>query len=68
MIRELKGKQLLEGYRTNQKTNIHSLAKIISQISKIIHRYNDKIEEIEINPLIFSKGSWWVADCLIKLV
>ena len=27
-----------------------------------------KIEEIEINPLIFSKGSWWVADCLIKLV
>tara|TARA_Y100000590_G_scaffold426250_1_gene535149 strand:- start:106 stop:786 length:681 start_codon:yes stop_codon:yes gene_type:complete len=67
MIRELKGKKLLDGYRKREKTDIQNLAKILCKISEIIHLYKDNIEEIEINPLIFSQGSWRVADCLIKL-
>ena len=67
MIRELKGKKLLDGYRKRKKANIQSLAKIICKISEIIHVYKDNIEELEINPLIFSNGRWRVADCLVKL-
>ena len=67
MIRELKGKKLLDGYRKREKTDIQNLAKILCKISEIIHLYKDNIEEIEINPLIFSQGRWRVADCLIKL-
>ena len=67
MIRELKGKKLLDGYRKRKKANIQSLAKIICKISEIIHIYKDNIEELEINPLIFSNGRWRVADCLVKL-
>ena len=67
MIRELKGKLLLDGYRSKEKTDIHALAKIICRISEVIYIHNEDIKEIEINPLIFSKGKWWIADSLVKL-
>ena len=51
MIREIKGKALLEGYRGQPPVNLPALEKLIVKVSDFIEK-NPDVKELDLNPLI----------------
>jgi acetyltransferase len=56
MINEIQGVELLKGFRSYPAVDIDSLAKIIVKFSKLIVE-NPDILEMDLNPLIWTKGA-----------
>lgn len=52
MISEIRGFELLEGYRGMPKADIASLAHVISKVSMLATDLKEKILELDLNPLI----------------
>jgi acetyltransferase len=69
MLMQLKASAILTGYRNRPPLDTDALAITISQISYLIYHHQDRIREIDINPLfVREKGKGVVAaDALIVL-
>lgn len=65
MIDEVKGARVLAGFRGKPASDKKALIDVLMRISTLALDFADRIEELDINPLIvFSKGAC-VADALI---
>ncbi len=65
MIREVKGARVLAGVRGKPAADTKAIIDVILKVSQLAVDHADRIEELDINPLIvFSKGAC-VADALI---
>lgn len=65
-ISSLKSASLLKGARGSQPVNIRAIAEVVAKISDLIVS-NDKISEIEINPLVAKSEGVFALDALIIL-
>jgi acetyltransferase len=52
MIHEIRGKELLLGFRGRPRGDLHALAQGIVSLSKLAWDFKDKLQELDINPLI----------------
>ena len=66
MMREIKGHKILEAVRGMEAADMDMLAKILINIGQI-GLDNDKVKEIDINPLIISGSKPVAVDALIVL-
>ena len=67
MIHEIKGVKLLQGYRGKAPCNIDALADAISRLSLLAADHEDRIAEIDINPLFVNADGVIAADALVVL-
>lgn len=69
MIRRIRGYALLAGARGRPPADVDALADAIQRLSEIVVTFEDRIAEIEINPMVvFERGQGVrAADALIKL-
>ncbi len=66
MIREIKGYQLLQGYRGQEPANIPKLEQLILKISHFIEQ-NPQIKELDLNPIYAYQDGAVVVDARIIL-
>ncbi len=66
MLRELRISPVLEGYR-GSTLDLYSLAGIVSKVSRLIDAFNGALNQLDINPLVFSGGVWTALDCVMIL-
>jgi acyl-CoA synthetase (NDP forming) len=67
MIRGLKARRLLEGYRGAEKVDLERLSKTLLAFSSLVMELGGRIESIDINPLLCSARRCIVADARILL-
>lgn len=67
MIHEIKGVKLLQGYRGKPACNIDALAEAISRLSLLAADHEDRIAEIDVNPLFVNASGVVAADALVVL-
>jgi succinyl-CoA synthetase beta subunit len=65
LLRQLKGVQLLEGFRGMPAVNIKRLAKVISDVSRFAADHRDQVTELDVNPLICAGDRITAVDALI---
>ena len=63
MLKELKISPVLEGYR-GSPLDLDSLAEIVSKVSRLFDSFEGELSQIDINPLVYSGGSWTALDCV----
>ena len=66
MLKEIRGKALLDGVRGLPKADIEQLTKILMNVSDLVNK-NPEIKEMDINPLIITKSGAIAADARILL-
>jgi len=64
MIQELRGHELLGGFRGGSPADIESLKDAIVRLSILVHEV-DEIAELDINPLIVTPNGAYAVDCRI---
>jgi len=69
MLAELKGAKILEGYRGAAPADVDAVVDVLVRLSWLIHDHQDRIAEIDVNPLfVRAKGKGVVAaDALVVL-
>ena len=66
MISDLKGQVLLKGYRGSKPVNMESLADWLIKLGWLALRF-EKIQEIDVNPLLIVNGEPVAVDATIVL-
>jgi len=66
MISDLKGQVLLKGYRSSKPVNMESLADWLIKLGWLALRF-EKIQEIDVNPLLIVNGEPVAVDATIVL-
>jgi acyl-CoA synthetase (NDP forming) len=67
MIHEIKGVKLLQGYRGKPACNIDALADALARLSLLAADHQDRIAEIDVNPLFVNADGVMAADALVVL-
>lgn len=69
MIRELRGANVLNGYRNRTERDVESLARALSLVSELCWSIRDQFAELDLNPvMVLARGKGVVvADALIVL-
>ena len=69
MLAELKGAKILEGYRGAAPADIDAVVDVLVRLSWLIHDHQDRIAEIDVNPLFVRASGQGVvaADALVVL-
>jgi acetate---CoA ligase (ADP-forming) len=67
MIRSLRMHAVLRGFRGSAPVDETGLARLLARLGDIAIHYEDVIDELDLNPVIFSAGQWRIADALIRL-
>lgn len=67
LIQSLKGYRLLRGLRGSPVADEEALARLLAELSQVAVAYAGVIDEVDVNPLIFSGGRWYAADALVRL-
>ena len=65
MLHRLKGVKLLEGFRNLPAVDMDRLADIVSRVSHFMADQRDRIEELDVNPLICAGDRITAVDALI---
>ena len=65
LLRQLKGVQLLEGFRGMPAVDIKRLAQVISDVSRFAADHRDSVAELDVNPLICAGDRITAVDALI---
>lgn len=65
MLNRLKGKAALTGFRGSEPVNLDRLADIVCRLSELVADQQDRIAELDVNPLICSGGRIIAVDALI---
>ena len=66
MIREIKSFKILKGFRGEKPVNIEKIAEIIVKVSKLSLK-EEKIQEIDLNPIIVNEKEAQVVDARFLL-
>jgi acyl-CoA synthetase (NDP forming) len=67
MIRGLKARPLLEGYRGSEPISLSELTRLVVTFSDLVMDLEDFIESIDLNPVMCSSTKCIVADARIML-
>lgn len=67
MIKGLKGRRLLEGYRGRSSVNIKALTRTLLNFSHLAMDLSDEIDSADLNPVMCSPNACIVADARIIL-
>jgi succinyl-CoA synthetase beta subunit len=67
MVRCLKARPLLEGYRGREPVNLDELTRLLETFSDVVMDLETEIESIDLNPVICSSKRCVVADARIML-
>jgi acetate---CoA ligase (ADP-forming) subunit beta len=67
MIESLKGRKLITGYRGNDAVNIKELTRLITDFSSLVTGIADRIQSIDLNPVLCSGKGCVIADARIIL-
>ena len=69
MIRNIRGYRILTAFRGRPAADIEALAEVLCQVGQIASQWQERIDELEINPLfVLPEGSGVIAgDALITL-
>lgn len=67
MLRRLRGFRLLEGYRSAPAADLDALCEAIARVSELAADFADRIEEIDVNPLLARPDGATALDALIVL-
>jgi succinyl-CoA synthetase beta subunit len=67
MVRCLKGRRLLEGYRGSERVNLEELNRLLKTFSDLVMDLERDMESIDLNPVICSSNRCVVADARIML-
>lgn len=65
MINSLKGKELLYGARGTDISDVDALADALVKLSRLMHDHKDRIQELDINPLVVLDKGVKVVDALV---
>jgi acetyltransferase len=65
MINEIRGRKMLEGFRGAPPADIDSLARTIFRAGLLVHHFRDRIEEMDINPLLAGPDGALALDAMI---
>jgi 3-hydroxypropionyl-CoA synthetase (ADP-forming) len=57
---------LLRGYRGSPPVDEAALAELLVRLGDIALDYSGVIDELDLNPVIYSAGQWRIADALIR--
>ena len=66
MIEEIKGKKLLEGFR-NIPANKKLVIDLLLKVSKLAEKLEDRIDQMDLNPVFVYKNSYCVVDAKLIL-
>ena len=67
MLKDLKGYQLLEGYRGSAHVNLKRIKDLLLSFSDLVLELEDVFESIDLNPVMCSQQACVVADARIML-
>ena len=67
MVKDLKARPLLEGYRGTEPVNLHELTRLMLTFSDLIMELEGLIESVDLNPVMCSADKCVVADARIML-
>ena len=67
MLKDLKGYQLLEGYRGSTPVNLKKIKDLLLSFSDLVLELEDVFESIDLNPVMCSQQACVVADARIML-
>lgn len=67
MVRALKARRLLEGYRGAQPVSMEKLTQTLLCFSELVMEMADRIESIDLNPVMCSADACIIADARIML-
>ncbi|MEM2025732.1 MAG: acetate--CoA ligase family protein, partial [Desulfurococcaceae archaeon] len=66
MMREVRGYRILEGYRGMDPVNLEAVVDVLVKTSRLIVE-NEEVEQVDLNPVIASRGQVRVADARVIL-
>ena len=66
MIEEIKGKKLLEGFR-NISADKQLVIDLLLKVSKIAEKLEDRVDQMDLNPVFVYKNSYCVVDAKLIL-
>ncbi len=67
MIEELKAKKIIKGFRGSKPVNIDKLSGILVKFSELAVELENKIESIDLNPIMCNGSKCVIADARIIL-
>ena len=67
MLKDLKARQLLEGYRGSEPVNVGELRRMLIAFSGLVVELEGQVESIDLNPVMCSSNRCVVADARIML-
>ena len=67
MLKDLKARPLLEGYRGSEPVNVGELSRMLIAFSDLVMELEGLIESIDLNPVLCSSNKCVVADARIML-
>ena len=67
MVKSLKARQLLEGYRGSKPVNLKELSRMLMAFSDLVTEIQDEIESVDLNPVLCTVEKCVVADARIIL-
>jgi acyl-CoA synthetase (NDP forming) len=67
MVRCLKGRRLLEGFRGSEPVNLSKLGEFLTTFSDLVMELGKSVESIDLNPVICSSRRCVIADARIIL-
>jgi acetyltransferase len=66
MIEEIRGHRILRGARGRPAADLDAIVDAISAVSRLVTDHRDRIEELDINPLLVSSRGATAVDALIR--
>jgi succinyl-CoA synthetase beta subunit len=66
MLEELHIAPVLSGYR-NMRLNGEALAALISAVGDLIYAIEDRFDQLDLNPVVFTQGQWTALDAKLVL-
>ncbi len=66
MLKELKISPVLEGYR-GSPLDLKELAATVSNVSGVFDAFDGRLNQIDINPIVYTDYGWTALDCVFIL-
>ena len=66
MLDELKISPVLKGYR-GSRLELEPLADAVSKISSLFDAFDGRLNQIDINPMVYTGENWTALDCVLIL-
>ncbi|MBV9813459.1 MAG: acetate--CoA ligase family protein, partial [Acetobacteraceae bacterium] len=67
MLLALRGSALLQGFRGSEPVDLDDLAEVVVRVGTFLEDHADRVEELDINPVICRGGEILAVDALIQL-